>query len=428
MPLHYPDWLSWYKKPNYVEFKEFADKKARPQTPNSSSPRASIDSRASRDIPSKLNLEKILKNQTCSPMSLYDFHMYLKHIEHSAENLEFFVWFKNFEAGRLTGNISRPQSKSSQSHDFGFPSDKSSVVERDDKSFNISVTESQENLNFQHADMYAQISSLVDQGCAKHCAPRKDKRSKSCPDDEDSAGVEVAVLNLSELVSDNEQARRTELDTIKCLFLIPGAPKELNIPSTMRQKVLEDISTSTSAANLKPVADHVYMLLKNCSHRNFLRLGVGNGTFETLCMATGLGIVLTVTGVLAMLLLAFASPSIHHCNRWRALGLWPMWTIGVGLILSGMRGSCFFLLLFSRRQRLPWEHFDDDASTIAKKKNKLLRFFSKLMIFDRKVKVKDDNLRYLQRKIVLQSCLGGVLFATMMEIFFLALPIWAPLR
>lgn len=26
-------------------------------------------------------------------MSLYDFHMYLKHIEHSPENLEFFVWY-----------------------------------------------------------------------------------------------------------------------------------------------------------------------------------------------------------------------------------------------------------------------------------------------------------------------------------------------
>jgi hypothetical protein len=26
-------------------------------------------------------------------MSLYDFYMYLKYIEHSAENLEFYVWY-----------------------------------------------------------------------------------------------------------------------------------------------------------------------------------------------------------------------------------------------------------------------------------------------------------------------------------------------
>jgi hypothetical protein len=28
-----------------------------------------------------------------SPMSLYDFYMYLKYIEHSSENLEFFIWY-----------------------------------------------------------------------------------------------------------------------------------------------------------------------------------------------------------------------------------------------------------------------------------------------------------------------------------------------
>lgn len=27
-----------------------------------------------------------------SPMSLYDFYMYLKYIEFSAENLEFYIW------------------------------------------------------------------------------------------------------------------------------------------------------------------------------------------------------------------------------------------------------------------------------------------------------------------------------------------------
>ncbi len=39
---------------------------------------------------------------TGSPMSLYDFYMYLKYIEHSSENLEFYIWFKNYQAGRLT--------------------------------------------------------------------------------------------------------------------------------------------------------------------------------------------------------------------------------------------------------------------------------------------------------------------------------------
>ena len=283
-------------------------------------------------------------------------------------------------------------------------------------------------------DMYAQISALVGTGCGNTCYSKERRltkigkkfRTKDNEEDDDSSeteGVEVACVKLSDLVSDQEQARRTEIESIKSLFLVPGAPKELNIPALMRNKCLEGLSTSTDAGNLKAVADHCYLLLKSCSYRNFIRLGVGNGTFETLCMATSLGIVLTIAGLLIMFLLAFVNPTIFHGNRWKAIGIWPMWTIGVSLILSGLRGSCFFLLLFSRRQPLPWERFEDDASFLSKRTG-IMGFMSKMMIFDRKMKVKDDNLRYLQRKIVIQSILGGVTFATLMEIFFLCLPIW----
>ena len=30
-------------------------------------------------------------------MSLYDFYMYLKYIERSPENLEFYIWYQNYE-------------------------------------------------------------------------------------------------------------------------------------------------------------------------------------------------------------------------------------------------------------------------------------------------------------------------------------------
>src|SRR5258708_1583622 len=82
---------------------------------------------------------------------------------------------------------------------------------------------------------------------------------------------------------------------------------------------------------------------------------------------------------------ASASPAEHKATRWRGPAAWPMWSIGVGLILSGLRGSCFFLLLFSRRQPLPWEKFDDAGGDGLVAKNSMLKgFFGKLMIFDRK--------------------------------------------
>lgn len=275
------------------------------------------------------------------------------------------------------------------------------------------------------AEIYARIAQFVSplnscsaQGCGSNSPLYKRPFSLV-----EKIRTEEEAKEAGKTSTEIRDIRRTELETIKTLFLVPGAPKELNIPAPMRKKVLGAIENSTEAKHLEPIAEHCYLLLKSCSHRNFVRLGVSNGTFETVCMATGLGIVLTVTGFLCMLLLAFASPGFRQSSRWRGIGVWPMWAIGGGLILSGLRGSCFFLLLFSRRQPLPWERFEDEGGP-TQKRSRFIRLVSKLMIFDRKLKVKDDNLRRLQRKVVVQSLIGGMGFATIMVIVFLCLPIW----
>lgn len=215
---------------------------------------------------------------------------------------------------------------------------------------------------------------------------------------------------------------RGELNAVIETFLLPGSEKELNIPPSLRNQALFALQSSCDPAHLRPVADHVYGLLRNCSHRNFVRLGVSNGTFETVCVATSLGIALTTAGFLTVLLRAFV-PFMGANARWNAFAPWPLWWLGVSLILSGLRGSCFFLLLFSRRQPLPWERFDDNAS-LQSQRSGIVRVLSRLMIFDRKFKVHDLHLRRLQRKIVVQSLIGGSIFASLSVLLFVLLPVW----
>lgn len=93
--MRFPSWLTWYKKPEYRDIKEYSI------AVQSGRRQLSPDGRGKVSIPSRLKLERILENKTCSPMSLYDFYMYLKYIEFSAENLEFYVWYKNYEASWL---------------------------------------------------------------------------------------------------------------------------------------------------------------------------------------------------------------------------------------------------------------------------------------------------------------------------------------
>lgn len=40
-------------------------------------------------------------------MSLYDFYMYLKYIEHSSENLEFYMWYVVRPSGRSDADLGR---------------------------------------------------------------------------------------------------------------------------------------------------------------------------------------------------------------------------------------------------------------------------------------------------------------------------------
>lgn len=262
------------------------------------------------------------------------------------------------------------------------------------------------------------------------CSPSVGERVRSfirpdstvLPAKPEPAKMQGNGISAPNLTRTTASGPRTELNAVIETFLLPGSEKELNIPPSLRDQALAELQSSSDPSHLRPVADHVYGLLRNCSHRNFVRLGVSNGTYETVCVATGLGIVLTLAGFLTALLRAFVPFTAAHA-RWNAFAPWPLWWLGVSLILSGLRGSCFFLLLFSRRQPLPWERFDDGASVLSQKPS-ILRVLSRLMIFDRKFKVQDAHLRRLQRKIVVQSLVGGAVFASLSVLLFVFLPVW----
>ncbi|CAI4218714.1 unnamed protein product [Parascedosporium putredinis] len=381
MPL--PSWLVWYKKPDYRDIKEYSTAVGTGRRP------LSPDGRGKTAIPSRLSLEKVLENTTCSPMSLYDFYMYLKHIEYSPENLEFYIWFKNYE---------KKCQKAKKSM---------SIKEKDAQAL-LSTRVTEIELTHEGSEpvfdpelaqeTLGQIELLIGSAAmctTSGCKPTFGERVKA-----------FAANVTGQNGADSSSSSATEAD--------PDYRGE--------EQALNKLQLSTDPEHLRPIADHVYLLLRNCSHRNFIRLGVSNGTYETVCVATGLGIVLTIAGFLYMLTRSLA-PHIGTHSQWDAFGAWPMWWLGITLILSGLRGSCFFLLLFTRRQPLPWERFDDSASMVSQK-SAIVKTLSRLMIFDRKFRVKDASLRQLQHKIVIQSMIGGAVFATIFTLVFLFLPIW----
>ncbi|KAK4155970.1 hypothetical protein C8A00DRAFT_41446 [Chaetomidium leptoderma] len=371
MRFQLPSWLSWYKKPEYRDIKEYATNISTGKRPPSPDGR-------NGGIPNRLQLERILANKTCSPMSLYDFYMYLKYIEYSAENLEFYIWFKNYEAAYAQGLAindkdygsipSAAQSTSSVAR-INMPGDSMTFIEKhnsddddDDDNVNEAAQETLNRISHLIATTAVAAPCATTGACTRFPPPIHPNPPPPTP--------KLQLLNPFQGSSKKPPhaaaaaataTANAELPTIISLFLLPNSSKELNIPQSLRTRALADLARAPlDPAGLRPVADHVYTLLRNCSHRNFVRLGVGNGTFETVCVATVLGWANLVAGFLVVLCRATVPFRGAH-TRWEAFAAWPLWWLGMSLVLSGLRGSCFFLLLFSRRQRLPWERFDDES-------------------------------------------------------------------
>lgn len=85
----------WYRKPQWKDLNEYTrelNEERRTPSPERERRLQKQSSRTSVSIPSRLALDRVLENKTCSPVSLHDFYMYLRYIEHSSENLEFYLW------------------------------------------------------------------------------------------------------------------------------------------------------------------------------------------------------------------------------------------------------------------------------------------------------------------------------------------------
>lgn len=247
----------------------------------------------------------------------------------------------------------------------------------------------------------------------------------------------VPLPMFSKFTTHTTRENRAELDAAVATFLLQGSEKELNISHTLRQRVLRNVEMSSDPKHLKPVADHIFEVMKNCSHRNFVSMGLSTGTYETVCVANLIGVLDMIGGLLLVFLQAFY-PYLGSHTRFNVLYAMPLWAMGVTLLLVGTQGMCFVMLTHAKRQALPWERFEDDASVKTTGGPvpsgpkgwyvKFKRFMSKTVAGDRKFKVEDKYLRRLQKMILLQCAVAGVLAACLIALVFIFLPIWKETR
>ncbi|KUI69242.1 hypothetical protein VM1G_04768 [Cytospora mali] len=320
----YPDWMRiWYRRPQWRDVGDYTrqlnDEDIKPTRSRSPTQRQSTS------IPNRLALERVLENKTCSPMSLHDFYMYLQHVEHSSENLEFYLWYKNYEANapKTTiediaeapgddvplppGSAARPETQTS-----GVSSTSTTIAAKESiSSISDSIMKAQPPCarlarpGVKWTDLFldrpAEATTCTsERSLIKNPAPCV--RRGTCPIDFNDEEKGAPAMPLA--FTSQRAEERAELDAAIARFLVPGAEKELNISHLLRQRTLNKLQESGDPRHLKPVVDHIYEVMKNCSHRNFVALGVATGSYETICVGNLIGIMCVIGGFLLVLLRA----------------------------------------------------------------------------------------------------------------------------
>ncbi|EMC94694.1 hypothetical protein BAUCODRAFT_556835 [Baudoinia panamericana UAMH 10762] len=409
----------------------------------------SCSSCMSGGIPEALSFDRIVSSGVCPPCTVRDFMNYLKYIEHSAENLQFFLWYRDYCArweklpesqkvlssvwsvqqaeSDASGNATRQKRlephiaavlKDTEFADGSLrpPSDKADPFGTPEKS---SVDEKRDGVS--------EYGSST--GDEKTWASSNDHKSTASQAFDD-AGMKWKPFTT--------QPYRSEVDRIISIYIAEDSPRELNLSDTERKSVLHALQHTTHPSAFHIAITSVEYTLRRQGHPNFIRWTICNGNRPRVVFARGLGVAGIMAGLVADLLITLSRAS----RPWRVLPFLA-WFIGIATLIAAWKGMCVVLHGLHHRHLRPWELFSDDPEEVTNEKYMsmesltsestnsyedepwIARYGKRNIIrkvFDREIWIREPALRQIQDTIFLQAIVGGFVLSCIFVGIFCAVP------
>lgn len=226
------------------------------------------------------------------------------------------------------------------------------------------------------------------------------------------------------------QPYREEVSRIIAIYIADGGVRKLNLSDQERTALLRALSITTHPSAFKDVAATVEASLRQQAHPNFIRWTICNGNPPRQAFARGLGVGGIVGGIVYGIVITLSDAG----RGWRAFAFLAFF-IGIATLFAAWKGMCVVLHGMHHRHLRPWELFanDDVASSeydlkkdsfdslgssnsyedepwVAKyEKRNIIR-----KIFDREVWIQEPALRSIQDTIFIQALItafvsGGIL-------------------
>ncbi|KAK5115409.1 hypothetical protein LTR85_009869 [Meristemomyces frigidus] len=400
-------------------------------------------------IPDALSFDRIISGGVCPPCTVRDFMNYLKYIEHAAENLQFFLWFRDYSArwenlpesekalapewtraqaeAEAAGNVpSRPKRVDPQvaavlkDTDFADGALRA-TVDRADPFNTPSKTPDEEK-----RDMMSEYGSSTDEKTFGSYNTHQSAAHKAF----DDAGMKWKPFTA--------QPYREEIDRIISIYIAEGSPRELNLSARERTAVLHALQNTTHPTAFRSIVTTVEYSLRKQAHPNFIRWTICNGNRPRVVFARGLGVAGILGGFLADLLITLS----HASRPWRVIPFLG-WFIGIATLIAAWKGMCVVLHGLHHRHLRPWELFSEDPEDVLDEKLLSRESFTSQStnsfedepwiprygkrniirkIFDRQIWVEEPALRQIQDTIFLQALLGAFVLSCIIVGIFCAVP------
>ncbi|KAI9670890.1 MAG: hypothetical protein M1817_003775 [Caeruleum heppii] len=441
-----------YRRPAYVESSRSSSTSERKSLNGSLE---SGTSGMSRGIPDALSFDRIISGGTCPPCTTRDFMNYLIYIEHAAENLQFFLWYRDYckrfadtpanerdLAPEWTAAQAEAANQAAQTQ--GAPKKVkpavAAIFKGTDFAPGTKVTVNEKSGDPFHTPPLTPMDAETPQSIA-------DWKSGS---DEDYLTVKSTEKSVSQRAAEafegadlkwkpfTIQPFREEIARIISTYLVEQAPRELNISSRERIAVLHALENTTHPSAFRDVVATVEWSLRFQAHPNFIRWSICNGNRPRVIFARGLGLFGILGGFITAIVLTLSSAG----RGWRALSAIGF-LIGISTLIAAWKGMCVVLHGMHHRHLRPWELFaeDDGASVDFELKNASLDSVASnnsyedqpwvvkyekrnilRKILDREVWIQEPALRQIQDTIFLQAIGASTLLTAVCVGVFVAIP------
>ncbi|KAL0938003.1 uncharacterized protein CTRU02_207734 [Colletotrichum truncatum] len=407
---------------------------------NASSSMRSGKSGTPSGIPESLAFDKIIDGGTCPPCTVRDFMNYLVYIELAAENLQFFMWHKDY-----TKRFAEAKASETALAPEWTPAKESEVLQRlfKEKSQRMRQKPGQEIFKGTDFEKTGTATAIVQDSNPFGTPPRtpEDHESIYTP----SNGLSNADTYRSQATDAftaagakqpfTIQPFREEIDRVIATYIMDGAPRQLNLSARDRDATLHALAATNHPTACRLALKVVEDSLRKQAHPNFIRWSICNGNPARVFFARGLGVSLIVIAFVVAVLI-----TLSHAGRgWRAIAAIG-WVLGISTLVAAYKGMCVVLHGMHHRHVRPWELFVDEETDEERSKSSFESFGSAnsfesepwivkyekrnivRKIFDREIWIEEPALRTIQDTIFLQAMLCALLLAGIFSAIFVAIP------